>query len=162
MARSRGGGELIFELSKPRYNRARRTVSYGAQALNNNSLPNRVARAAGAARRFGAASLSIIGASSPSVTVTNNYPACDGDTCWTGTLNGSGLGAGASVTVTAPLIGGNTGEGYEWDLQADANGNISNVQLGPPVPCDNGYQVYVGTVHVSGGGISQDFSPGCG
>jgi hypothetical protein len=94
------------------------------------------------------------------VNVTNNYPGCDDSTCWTGTLTASGLTPGASVTVWGSLTGGNTGQGYEWDLQADANGNISTT-LGPPVPCDNVYHVFVGSVNVSGGGVNQDFQTGC-
>jgi hypothetical protein len=53
-----GGDEPTFRLSKPRYNRARRTVSYKAKPLDNKPLPSASARAA---RSFGAASLSILG-----------------------------------------------------------------------------------------------------
>ena len=60
VAGHRGGDEPTFRLSRPRYNRARRTVSYSAKPLDNHRLPGRAARAAGAARRFGAASLSIV------------------------------------------------------------------------------------------------------
>jgi hypothetical protein len=48
-----GGDEPAFRLSRPRYNAARRTVSYRAKPLNKRRLPGRGAR-------FGAASLSIV------------------------------------------------------------------------------------------------------
>jgi hypothetical protein len=58
----RGGDEPTFRLSKPRYNRARHTVSYRAKPLNNQRLPGGAVRAAGVQQsgRFGAASLSIV------------------------------------------------------------------------------------------------------
>jgi hypothetical protein len=80
IAGQRGGQELTFRLSRPRYNAARHTVAYRAKPLPK----RRAARAAGfrRPRRFGAASLSIIphptlmGASDPTVntcsaTITN-------------------------------------------------------------------------------------------
>jgi hypothetical protein len=62
VAGHRGGDEPTFRLSKPRYNAARRTVSYRARPLANKPLPGSAARAAGfrAPRSFGAASLSIV------------------------------------------------------------------------------------------------------
>ena len=58
-----GGDELPLKLSRPRYKASRGTVSYRAKRLNKRPLPRRPARASGIAlRRFGAASLSIIGA----------------------------------------------------------------------------------------------------
>ncbi len=45
VAGHRGGDELIFKLSKARYDRARRTVSYRPKPLNNKPLPSRAARA---------------------------------------------------------------------------------------------------------------------
>ena len=58
-----GGDELALKLSRPRYKAARGTVSYRAKRLNKRPLPRRPARASGIAlRRFGAASLSIVGA----------------------------------------------------------------------------------------------------
>jgi hypothetical protein len=53
----RGGAKRAFRLSRPRHNRARGTVSYKAQALDNRARPR---RAAGALRRFKAASLSVL------------------------------------------------------------------------------------------------------
>ncbi|HEY1274953.1 MAG TPA: hypothetical protein VGF25_08580 [Thermoleophilaceae bacterium] len=56
-----GGDEPTFRLSRPRYSAARDTVSYRARPLDNKRLPGGTARAAGIpARRFGAASLSIV------------------------------------------------------------------------------------------------------
>jgi hypothetical protein len=65
----RGGDEPTFRLSRPRYNASRQTVSYRAKPLNNKPLRRRAARAGGrrGARRFGAASLSIV----PHSTVLN-------------------------------------------------------------------------------------------
>ncbi len=62
VAGHRGGDEPTFKLSRPRYNAPRQTVSYRAKPLNNKPLPRRAARAGGraGARRFGAASLSIV------------------------------------------------------------------------------------------------------
>ncbi|HEY1274954.1 MAG TPA: hypothetical protein VGF25_08585, partial [Thermoleophilaceae bacterium] len=57
----RGGDEPAFRLSKPRYNSARRTVSYRAKPLDNKPVRGRAVRAAGTRpTRFGAASLSIV------------------------------------------------------------------------------------------------------
>jgi hypothetical protein len=62
IAGHRGGEELAFRLSDPRYSAARRTVSYRAVALAKEtratSAPTRVAAAA--PQRFGAASLSVV------------------------------------------------------------------------------------------------------
>jgi hypothetical protein len=60
----RGGDEPAFSLSRPRYNASRHTVSYAAKPLNHRALPGHAARAAqgGSAQRFGAASLSLVGA----------------------------------------------------------------------------------------------------
>ncbi|MGH3340675.1 MAG: hypothetical protein ACRDPL_17845 [Propionibacteriaceae bacterium] len=63
VAGDRGGDELALKLSRPRYNASRRTVSYRAKRLGRRALPRRPARGSGIVpRRFGAASLSIIGA----------------------------------------------------------------------------------------------------
>jgi hypothetical protein len=53
VAGHRGGDEPAFRLSRPRYNAARRTVSYRARPLRKRRLPGRGAQ-------FGAASLSIV------------------------------------------------------------------------------------------------------
>jgi hypothetical protein len=66
VAGHRGGDEPTFKLSKPRYSRARRTVSYRVKRLGKGRLPGRRGgRAAGAARRFGFASLSMVAGPSP-------------------------------------------------------------------------------------------------
>jgi hypothetical protein len=59
IAGRRGGRRLALRLRRPRYNRARQTVSYRVRRLNK----RRSARASGLSRvrRFGAASLSIVG-----------------------------------------------------------------------------------------------------
>lgn len=58
IAGQRGGQELAFRLSKPRYSGARRTVSYRARPLAKRSAAASVAAAA--PQRFGAASLSVV------------------------------------------------------------------------------------------------------
>ena len=83
-----GGDELTVELSRPRFDAARSTVSYKIARLGKGRLPSRAVQAAGAARPFGAASLSILGTprvmGTPSVDVqTNTYPCSSGyGTCW--------------------------------------------------------------------------------
>jgi hypothetical protein len=69
LAGHQGGDEPTFRLSGPRYNASRQTVSYRAKPLDNKPLRRRAAGAGGraAARRFGAASLSIV----PHSTATN-------------------------------------------------------------------------------------------
>jgi hypothetical protein len=63
VAGNSGGDELALKLSRPHYNASRGTVSYRAKRLNKQTSPRRPARASGVAlRRFGAASLSIVGA----------------------------------------------------------------------------------------------------
>ncbi len=56
VAGQRGGEELAFRLSRPRYSAARRTASYRARPLTKRPA----AAAAMADRRFGAASLSVV------------------------------------------------------------------------------------------------------
>lgn len=58
VAGQRGGDELAFTLSDPRYNAARRTVSYRAKPLAKRTA--RASSAAAATRSFGAASLSVV------------------------------------------------------------------------------------------------------
>jgi hypothetical protein len=80
IAGQRGGQELALRLRRPRYNRARQTVRYRVKRLSK----RRSARASGIRprRRFGAASLSIVGAklvgdnggNDCSVTIENNTP----------------------------------------------------------------------------------------
>ena len=58
IAGQRGGQELAFRLSKPRYSATRRTVSYRAKPLAKRTAA--ASAAAAAPRRFGAASLSVV------------------------------------------------------------------------------------------------------
>ena len=58
IAGQRGGKELAFRLSKPRYSATRRTVSYRAKPLAKRTAA--ASAAAAAPRRFGAASLSVV------------------------------------------------------------------------------------------------------
>jgi hypothetical protein len=62
VAGHRGGDEPAFRLSEPRYDAARKTVSFRAQPLDHKSLPGRGAHATALAgtRTFGAATLSVI------------------------------------------------------------------------------------------------------
>jgi hypothetical protein len=46
VAGHRGGDELTFRLSRPRYNAARRTVSYKIKRLGDGRLPSRASQAA--------------------------------------------------------------------------------------------------------------------
>ena len=113
-------------------------MSYRVKRTNNGRLPSRAARAAGVARQFGPASLSIVGAPQPSVDVQQTTYSCNGgDTCW-GTLSASGLPPGSSLSGFAPQVPGNTGQGVEIDVRADGNGNV-NTQLN--LLCNNGYHV---------------------
>jgi hypothetical protein len=126
VAGHRGGDEPTFKLSQPRYSRARHMVSYKAKPLNNKPLPGRAVRAAATARTFGPASLTIQGAPQPSLDVQPNTYPCASDsstTCW-GTLSATGLPPGSSVTGFAPQIPGNTGQGLNIDIRADAYGDV--------------------------------------
>lgn len=143
-----GGDELTFKLTRPRYTAARRMVSYKVQRVGKGRLPSRAARAAGIARRFGPASLTIQGAATPSVNVDLNVYNCtsgaDG-TCW-GTLSASGLTPGACcLSVSGPIIPGNTGQSQETDYRVDQNGNVS-AQLN--LLCHNDYGVYIPNISV--------------
>jgi hypothetical protein len=102
VAGHRGGQELTFRLTRPRYNAARDTVSYAVRRMKGR-LPGRAAGAAGIARQFGAASLSIVGAAPPSgasIQLQMNTYGCPNDpaglTCF-GTVSASGLAGGSEV-----------------------------------------------------------------
>jgi hypothetical protein len=109
-----GGDALTFKLSRPRHNHARRTVSYKVKRLGKGRLPGRRGgRAAGAAVRFGAASLSIVRA--PQLTdgpqlgvmIRPTYP-CDppnplAQTCF-GAIYGRGFAAGSQFVLNVTLI----------------------------------------------------------
>jgi hypothetical protein len=112
VAGHRGGDELTFKLSRPRYNAARRTVSYKIKRLGDGRLPSRGAQAAGAPRRFGPASLSMIGAQQGSVTVQQNTYGCantdpSNPTCW-GVLYASGIQASGGLFVNVSFSDGST------------------------------------------------------
>jgi hypothetical protein len=152
-----GGDELTFKLSRPRYNRARHTVSYRAKPLNNKPLSRRAVRAAGAAGSFGAASLTIQAAPQPSLGVEQSTYPCPADsstTCW-GTLSGSGLPARSQVTGFAPQVPGNTGQGVDIDVQVDGYGNV-NVQLN--LLCNNVYGVTNPNIGIDATSVTPSFS----
>jgi len=64
VAGRRPGRELVLKLSRPHYNASRQMVSYQVKRLNKRPAPSRVASASQprVPRRFGPASLSIVGA----------------------------------------------------------------------------------------------------
>jgi hypothetical protein len=96
VAGNRGGDELTFRLSKPRYHPARRTVSYRAKPLNHKPLPSQAARVAGIlrGRKFGAASLTIVPAPQA------------GLSCTTAVVNQTGH--------SLMLVSASTGSDNEW------------------------------------------------
>jgi hypothetical protein len=162
-----GGDELTFRLTRPRYSAARRMVSYKVQRVGKGRLPSRSARAAGIARRFEAASLTIQGPPPPTVNVDLNVYNCtsgaDG-TCW-GTVSASGLTPNACcLVVSGPMVGGNTGQGVETDFRVDGNGNVGSSQLN--YLCQNEFHIYISSITVDAtqvGGSSNDYNaPGCG
>jgi hypothetical protein len=87
IAGQRPGRELALKLSRPRYDASRHRVSYRVKRLNKRPASSRVARASqrAAPRRFGPASLSIIGA--PPV-LPGSF---GGNDCRTTLENGTGL-----------------------------------------------------------------------
>ena len=87
VAGQRGGDEPTFMLSRPRYNASRQTVSYRAKPLNHKPLPRRAV-----ARRFGAASLSIVPHSA----------APDRVNCYTTFRNGTSTGLQVESTTKIP------------------------------------------------------------
>ena len=136
VAGHRGGDELTFKLSRPRYNRARRTVSYRAKPLTSKPLPGQAIHSAGAARDFGAASLSIIAPQDgPALQLGTDTYTCNPtqrpvNLCF-GTLSATGLKAKTPVTVgTATQEGSVLTKVYP----TDANGNLAPVGL--QVACD--------------------------
>jgi len=149
VAGQRGGDELTFTLSNPRF--AHGTVSYQVRRLNHGRLRGRRARAAQSAQQFGAASLSIVGGTTgPTVTIDTSSYGCNNsgslppNTCW-GAVSGSGLKPKASWTVES---GGN----FLTDGMTDKNGGFA-VQL--VLPCGgfpNGLQAFS---TAPGGGLVQ-------
>jgi hypothetical protein len=130
VAGHRDGAHPSFRLSRPRYNRARRTVSYRVQRVNHGRLPSRAARAAGTTSSFGTASLSIIGGQQETTATlqvsTTSYDCNDpyGRSCF-GTMSGSGLVPGYTVEVRASWTGGSSSQSY----RVDADGNLASTQL---------------------------------
>jgi hypothetical protein len=136
VAGHRGGDELTFRLSRPRYNRARRTVSYRAKPLTSKPLPGQATHSAGAARHFGAASLSIIAPQDgPTLQLGTDTYTCNPtqrpvNLCF-GSLSATGLKAKTPVTVaTTTQQGAVSTKTYP----TDANGNLALVDV--QVACD--------------------------
>ena len=143
VAGHRGGDELTLRLSKPRYNATRRMVSYAVRRITGR-LPGRAAGAAGVARRFGAASLSIVGSQAtdgPALQLDADVYGCPSDPaglkCF-GTVSGSGLAGGSVVNsfiqgVSQPIN----------EFEVDRDGNLGPTRLA--MVCGN-----VGAISVTG------------
>ena len=119
VAGHRGGDELTFKLSRPRYNAARRTVSYKIKRLGDGRLPSRGAQTAGAPRGLGPASLSMVGAPQGSVTVQQITYGCantdpSNPTCW-GVLYASGIQANGPLIVNVTFSDDST---QQYDYSA--------------------------------------------
>jgi len=143
VAGHRGGDELTFKLSRPRYNAARRTVSYKIERLGA-GLPSRGAQAAGAPRRFGPASLSMVGAQQGSVTVQQNTYGCantdpSNPTCW-GVLYASGIQASGGLFVNVSFSDGSTQQ-YDYSGFIDGSGNVQNPPVYLQLPCTNNFNL---------------------
>ena len=144
VAGHRGGDELTLRLSQPRYNAARQTVSYMIKRLGNGRLPGRAARDAGAARRFGAASLSVVAAQQGSVTVQQVTYGCantdpSNPTCW-GVLYASGIQASGRLLVNVSFSDGSTQQ-YDYSGFIDGNGNVQNPPVYLQLPCTNNFNL---------------------
>jgi hypothetical protein len=140
-----GGDELTFKLSRPRYNRERRTVSYKIKRMRGR-LPGRGAQAAGAPRRFGPASLSMVAPPQGSVTVQQlSYGCTDGSSgdCW-GVLYASDLQPGAHLYINVSYSIGSTQQ-FDWADAEDGNGNIQDPPIYLNLPCSNNFN-NVGTI----------------
>jgi hypothetical protein len=143
VAGHRGGDELTFKLSRPRYNAARRTVSYKVKPLGDGRLPTRGAQAAGAPRRFGSASLSIIGAPQASVTVQQITYGCANNSNWTcwGVLYASGIQANGGLFVNATFSDGST-QRYDYSgFAVEEGGNVQNPPVYLQLPCTNDFNL---------------------
>ena len=144
VAGHRGGDELTFKLSRPRYNAARRTVRYKIKRLGDGRLPSRAAQAAGAPRRFGPASLSMVGAQQGSVTVQQNTYGCantdpSNPTCW-GVLYASGIQASGGLFVNVSFSDGSTQQ-YDYSGFIDGSGNVQNPPVYLQLPCTNDFNL---------------------
>ena len=144
VAGHRGGDELTFKLSRPRYNAARRAVSYKFKRLGDGRLPSRAAQTAGAPRRFGPASLSMVGALQGSVTVQQITYGCantdpSNPTCW-GVLYASGIQVGGGLVVNVSFSDGSTQQ-YDYSGFIDASGNVQNPPAYLQLPCTNNFNL---------------------
>jgi hypothetical protein len=126
VAGNRGGDELTFRLSKPRYNPARHTVSYRAKPLDDKRLPGGGARAGEIlrGRKFGATSLTIVPAPQA------------GLSCTTAVVNQTGH--------TLMLVSASTGSTNEWfgpppaSIPAEDDGGWSTANPNPSsIGCTN-------------------------
>jgi hypothetical protein len=163
VAGHRGGDELTFKLTKPRYNRSRHTVSYKIKRLGNGHFPSPAARAAGAPqrRKFGAASLSIVGATqTASLAAANTYYECDptGDGvergCW-GTVTASGLKPNQTLTGKLNYSDGSSDSFDRLTIvvTTDQNGDLATYEL--DVPCNPGITSFdVSGVAADGSAVS--------
>jgi hypothetical protein len=115
VAGHRSGDEAAFRLNRPRYNTARRTVSYRARPLTKKQLPSGAAGAAGIpVRRFGAASLSIV--PHPTVASGDN----GGNDCYA-LIDNNGGGRNAANLVLQ--------SSSNWDTDSWAQGPPSEVDI---------------------------------
>ena len=124
-------------------NAARRTVSYKIKRLGAGRLPSRGAQAAAAPRRFGPASLSMVGAPQGSVTVQQNTYGCantdsSNPTCW-GVLYASGIQAGR-LLVNVSFSDGST-QPYDYSGFIDGSGNVQNRPAYLQLPCTNNFNL---------------------
>jgi hypothetical protein len=143
VAGHRGGDELTYKLSRPRYNAARRTVSYKIKGLGDGRLPSRAAQAAGAPRRFGAASLSMVGALQGSVTVQQITYGCannPGWTCW-GVLYASGIQPNGGLFVNWTDSNGGTHRDDYSGFAVAEGGNVQNPPVYLQLPCTNDFNL---------------------
>ena len=133
--------ELTVKLSRPRYSAPPRAVSYKFKRLGDGRLPSRAARAAGAPRRFGPASLSMVGAPRGSVTCEQITYGCantdpSNPTCW-GVLYASGIQANGPLTVNVTFSDGSTQQ-YDYSgFGEEQGGNVQNPPVYLQLPCTN-------------------------
>lgn len=123
-----GADEPVFRLFRPRYNPARQIVSYKAKLLNDKRLPGTPGNAGRAARRFRAASLTIV--APPPQHFTPYQHGCSQDAhgppeqCVG--IRGSGLYPGSTVTLDFGS--------YKETATADSNGTVNVQNLPCPLP----------------------------
>jgi hypothetical protein len=143
VAGHRGGDELTFRLSRPRYKAARRTVSYRIKRLGDGRLPGRAAQAAGGLRRFGPASLSMVGAPQGSVTVQQITYGCANNSNWTcwGVLYASGIQANGGLFVNWTDTNGDTERDDYSGFAVEQGGNVQNPPVYLQLPCTNDFNL---------------------